>query len=651
MYKEWGLIVIGGGHAGIEAAYASAKMGVDTLLLSANLDLIGHMPCNPSIGGIGKGQLVKEVDALGGLMGLAADATGLQFRRLNTKKGPAVRSSRVQADKIAYRTWMQRALAQTPKLTLIQDMVYSFIVEGGSVKGVLGALGSYRSRAVVLTPGTFLNGLVRIGETKFPAGRMGEAPAQGMSVCLKDLGIKLLRFKTGTPPRLDVRSINFDVCEIQTGDNPPRPFSFRTSFDDFNPVQYPCWLTHTSELTHKIIQDNIHLAPMYSGDVDATGVRYCPSIEDKVMKFPEKERHHIFLEPESLSTGEIYPNGLSNALPFDVQLAMYRSIPGLEHCVMMRPAYAIEHDYADPTQLSPWLEVKTLKNLFLGGQIDGTTGYEEAAALGITAGINGALRALDKDPFILKRSESYIGVMIDDLTTQGTIEPYRMFTSRAEYRLILREDNADQRLSPMGCHLGILSKDAFDAVCQKRDNINRGLEELEQTFLTQSSDNTAVFKELSTPMPVKKISAADLLRRPELELGQIRSVLKKNGVNFSSYSSLEEEQISIEIKYSGYITEDLRRIAETKDAEDIVIPEGFPYDRVSGLRLEEIEKLSSLRPHTLGQIARLPSIRPAALQILGLVLRFKGEKGLNDYSVKAPTWGHSSSSYQKGLEK
>ncbi|MGL5720897.1 MAG: tRNA uridine-5-carboxymethylaminomethyl(34) synthesis enzyme MnmG [Brevinema sp.] len=650
MNKSWGVIVVGGGHAGIEAAHASAKMGVDTLLLSPNLDLIGHMPCNPSIGGVGKGQLVKEVDALGGLMGLAADQNGLQFRRLNTKKGPAVQSSRSQADKIAYRTWMQAALAQTQNLTLIQDEALSLIHKNGAVCGVKGTFRTYHAQTVVVTPGTFLNGVIRIGEWSQPAGRMGESPSTSMPACFADLGITLRRFKTGTPPRLDVRSLNFDACEIQLGDDPPRPFSFRTPLETFNPTQYPCWLTHTSARTHEIIAENIHRAPMYSGDVDATGVRYCPSIEDKVMKFPDKERHHVFLEPESLASGEIYPNGLSNALPLDVQEELYRSISGLENSLIIRPAYAVEHDYADPTQLTPWLEVKHVGNLFFGGQINGTTGYEEAAASGLVAGINAAARVLDKAPIIFSRTNSYIGVMIDDLTTLGTIEPYRMFTSRAEYRLIVREDNADTRLSSLGYELGILPEHAFHALEAKQASIKEGLEDLDQINLTPSAEWEPLFSQLNTTPPLKRISATELLRRPEVDYIALCEGLSRLGKGITKRSFLEGEQISIETKYQGYIAEDLRRIQEVKDAESLSIPENFPYERVSGLRLEEIEKLSKLRPTTFSQISRLPGIRPAALQILALVLKFDGDKGLNQYSVSAPEWGHSSSEYKNNIK-
>jgi len=642
--KKWDVIVVGGGHAGIEASFAAAKMGTTTLLLTSNIDLFGHMACNPSVGGIGKGQLVKEIDAFGGLIGIITDQSALQFRRLNTKKGPAVHSSRAQVDKINYRNFIQKSIFNQENITILQDSIQDLIIKNNQAIGIIGNFGQeYYGKSIIITPGTFLNGLIRIGDVSFPAGRMGEGSSIQLAQRIKDLHIETARFKTGTPPRLDKTSIDFSLIEVQYGDKFPRPFSFRSDYLFYhNYHQDKCHLTFTNDKTHKIIQDNIHRAPMYSGDIEAVGVRYCPSVEDKVMKFPNHSRHHVFLEPESIFTNEIYPNGISNALPINIQQDLVRSIKGLENAIITRPGYAIEHDYIIPTELTPWLESKKISNLFLAGQINGTTGYEEAAALGLIAGINAALKVNNSDPFILKRSESYIGVMIDDLTTLGTIEPYRMFTSRVEHRLILREDNADIRLMPYSHQLGLISSDLYQNCLNKYQKIDLGIQYLNTTFITPSEKNQSVFTRLNSPLPPKKISYSELLCRPEITLDKLTKVIDYSNSPLDNLSFLELEQITIAIKYKGYIADEYKRLNTIKLSENIIIPKNFPYNRVSGLRLEEIEKLTKLMPHTLGKLSRIPGIRPVAIHIIALVLKFNGNKGLNNYTTNAPTWDHNS---------
>lgn len=615
--KIYDVIVVGAGHAGIEASLASARMGYKTLMLTLNLDHIGQMSCNPAIGGIGKGHLVKEIDALGGEMGRAIDETGIQFRVLNTKKGPAVRASRAQADKALYRQRMKRVLENCPNLTLRQGSVERLIIRDGAVQGVETQIGElFDGRRVVLTTGTFLKGLIHVGEKNYAAGRAGDFAAQGLSDSLGEFGFKIGRLKTGTCPRLDGRTINYSRLQVQYGDEHPVPFSF--SSEKITQRQIPCYITYTSGRTHGIIRSALHLSPMYSGIIKSRGPRYCPSIEDKVVRFADKERHQIFLEPEGYDTVEVYPNGLSTSLPLDIQIEMVRSIEGLEHADIMRPGYAIEYDYVEPTQLYPSLETKLVRGLYHAGQINGTTGYEEAASQGIMAGINAVLSLRGEEPLILSRDQAYIGVLIDDLVTKGTDgEPYRMFTSRAEYRLLLREDNADLRLTDIGHRIGLANQESCQRTQEKRRRISEVVDLLESTRLVPTAEVNRVLETIGSSPLHSQASLAQLLRRPELSfphLGRLVSELAQVPLTVGL-------QAEVEIKYSGYVERQLEGVRRFRKMEGVRLPEDIDYSTIMGLSREAREKLARIRPRSLGQAARISGITPAAISLLSVYLK------------------------------
>ncbi len=618
---EYEVIVVGGGHAGCEAAWAASRMGCKTLLLTMNIDTIALMSCNPAIGGIGKAQLVKEIDALGGLMGIVTDLSAIQYRYLNTKKGQAVRSLRAQTDRVKYRLTMKRILEKEKNLTIKQAEVVKLLIRGKEVCGVETRFGTqFLGKTVVLCLGTFLEGLIHIGLENFPAGRFGEFSSQLLSQHLKEIGFYLGRFKTGTPPRLDGRTIDYSRLTPQYGDEEERRFSFRKLTEEFfkEKISLPCYITYTNPKTHQIIRENLDRSPLYTGIIKATGVRYCPSIEDKVVKFCQKDRHQIFIEPEGINTYEVYPNGISTSLPIDVQIKMLRTIEGLEKVEIIRPGYAIEHNYFDPTQLYPTLETKLYQNLFIGGQIVGTTGYEEAAATGIIAGINAALKAQGKELLALKRSEAYIGVLIDDLVTKGTNEPYRMFTSRVEFRLLLREDNADLRLSEIGYKIGLLSEEDYRLVLKKKEKITIVKEWLKKEKLYPNEEVNNKLKEWGTNIK-EVVSLYELLRRPEIDMSKI--IQLKN----PPFDIKENQEIfwnvEIDIKYEGYISRSLKEIERLKELEAIEIPEDFDYYQVPSLSNEAKEKLNKIKPRNLAQAQRIPGITPTA--ILNLLIYLK----------------------------
>ena len=624
--QSFDVIVVGGGHAGSEAALASARMGCSTLLLTHNIETLGQMSCNPSIGGIGKGHLVREVDALGGAMALATDEAGIQFRILNGSKGPAVRATRAQADRALYRASMRRVLENQPHLLLFQQAVEDLLVQGDQVTGVVTQMGlAFRARAVVLTAGTFLNGRIHIGLDQYAGGRAGDAPAIALSVQLKELKLPQGRLKTGTPPRLDGRTIDFSACTKQPGDLDPVPvFSFMGQAD-MHPPQVPCWITHTNERTHDIIRSGFDRSPMFTGVIEGVGPRYCPSVEDKINRFAGKDSHQVFLEPEGLSTHEIYPNGISTSLPFDIQYALIRSIRGLENAHILRPGYAIEYDYFDPRSLKSNFETRQIRGLFFAGQINGTTGYEEAAAQGLFAGVNAALQVKEQAPWLPRRDEAYLGVLVDDLITKGVSEPYRMFTSRAEYRLQLREDNADMRLTETGRRLGLVNDARWDAFCRKRDAVSRETERLKSTWVNPKTLKKADAERVLGKFIEHEHNLFDLLRRPEVSyaslmtLPQAAPLAQDPDLNASAI-----EQLEIAAKYSGYIDRQKDEVARAAYYENLKLPQDLDYMQVSALSIEARQKLNAHRPQTLGQASRISGITPASISLLLIHLKKKG---------------------------